>query len=111
MRQYQVGQNRLVETHRTALDETLKILLEPAMSKFGAEHLVLAEQQEEGRRGHTNHGNGLGKGARDFAHQLSYFTRMLYSSGIHERQVRKRQNPEAKLRQCLAPSSPRVRRW
>ena len=43
VRQNQVGQNGLVETHRPVLDEALKVLLEPAVGKSGAENLVLAE--------------------------------------------------------------------
>jgi hypothetical protein len=70
MRQNQVGKNRLVEAHRTILDEALQILLESAMRKLGTENLVLTEEQKEDRRSDANDGNGLGKGARDFAHHV-----------------------------------------
>ncbi len=70
VRQNQIGQNRLVEADRAVLDETLQVLLKTAMSELGAENLVLAEKQKKNRSSNTNYRDGLGKGARDFAHQV-----------------------------------------
>ena len=48
-----------IGAHRTVLDEALKILLEPAMGKLGAEDLVLAEKQEESGREDASDRNGF----------------------------------------------------
>src|SRR4029077_20935238 len=59
VRQHQVSQNRLIEAHRAVLDETLKVLLESAVSELGAENLVLAEEQKENRRGYAHRGDSF----------------------------------------------------
>lgn len=59
VRQHQISQNRLVETDCAILDKSLKILLESAMSKLGAENLVLTENQKEGRRDDADDRNGF----------------------------------------------------
>src|SRR3977135_2518591 len=42
IRQHQISQNRLVETYGSVLNESLKVLLESAMSKLWANNLVFA---------------------------------------------------------------------
>ena len=73
VRQHQVGQDRLIKTDGAALNEALEILLESAMGKLGAENLVLAEKQKEGRRSDADDGNGFGQGRRIFCASESVF--------------------------------------